>query len=378
VIDLDDRTRIVASTSSWIEGEAIRQLRATATLPGVRWAVGLPDLHPGKGHPIGAAILTDGIVYPHLVGGDIGCGMALWQTGTRAHRASPERLARRLRNLEGPWSGSAVEWLATHGILEASFLESVGTIGGGNHFAELQAVEDVADAATIRSIGVDEGSLVLLVHSGSRGLGESILRGHVGQYGARGLRKDGEEAEEARAYLAAHDDAVRWARANRALIAERVAEAIGLEIRPVLDVCHNAVTPHDGGWLHRKGAAPGDKGIVAIPGSRGALTYLVEPTGDGSAVGFSLAHGAGRKWTRRDARARMRERFGAADLVRTPLGGTVVCEDKDLLFEEAPDAYKRIDRVVADLVDAGACRVLATLRPVVTYKMRRRGGERDS
>jgi release factor H-coupled RctB family protein len=138
-------------------------------------------------------------------------------------------------------------------------------------------------------------------------------------------------------------------------------------------VCHNAVAPHDGGWLHRKGAAPHDLGVVAIPGSRGAYTYLVAPIGDGSSVGFSLAHGAGRKWTRSDARQRMRERFRAADLGRTSLGGAVVCEDKDLLFEEAPEAYKRIDRVVADLVDAGACRVIATLRPVVTYKTRRKG-----
>ena len=138
----------------------------------------------------------------------------------------------------------------------------------------------------------------------------------------------------------------------------------------MLNVVHNAVTPCDGGWLHRKGAAPSDCGVVAIPGSRGTLTYLVEPTGDGVANGFSLAHGAGRKWTRGEARARMKERFRAADLLRTPLGGAVVCGDKGLLFEEAPEAYKKIDRVVADLVDAGACRVLAALRPVVTYKTR--------
>jgi release factor H-coupled RctB family protein len=67
----------------------------------------------------------------------------------------------------------------------------------------------------------------------------------------------------------------------------------------------------------------------------------------------------------------MRERYRAEELVRTELGSAVVCEDKDLLFEEAPDAYKRIDRVVGDLLEAGACDILATLRPVVTYKTRR-------
>jgi len=375
VIHIDERTRIVASPSSWIEGEAERQLRVTATLPGVRWAVGLPDLHPGKGHPIGAAVLADGVVYPHLVGGDIGCGMALFQTDARADRVNPVRLAKRLRGLEGPWTGEGTEWLARNGVRGASFVGSLGTIGGGNHFAELQAVEQIADPGMLHVLGVEESSLVLLVHSGSRGLGESILRAHVAKHGARGVQATGGSADEARAYLAAHDDAVRWGRANRALIAHRFAEALGLELRPVLDVCHNAVTLHDGKWLHRKGAAPHDQGVVAIPGSRGTLTYLVEPTGDGRAVGFSLAHGAGRKWTRSDARGRMRDRFRAADLVRTPFGDAVVCEDRDLLFEEAPEAYKRIDRVVADLADARACRVLATLRPVVTYKTRRRGDD---
>ncbi len=371
MIQIDERTRIVASASSWIEGEAERQLRLTAALPGVRWAVGLPDLHPGKGHPIGAAVLADGAVYPHLVGGDIGCGMALFQTDARVRKASAERLAKRLHGLEGAWSGDATEWLTARGVRTPTFPESVGTIGGGNHFAELQAVEEVSDPAQLKALGIDEASLVLLVHSGSRGLGESILREHVATHGTRGLATSGAPLDESRAYLAAHDDAVRWARANRALIAHRFAEALGVDVRPVIDICHNAVTPHDGGWLHRKGAAPHDQGVVAIPGSRGARTFLAAPTGDGAAVGFSLAHGAGRKWTRADARARMRDRYRAADLTRTALRGAVVCEDKDLLFEEAPDAYKRIEQVIADLVDARACRVVATLRPVVTYKTRR-------
>jgi release factor H-coupled RctB family protein len=363
----DGRARIVASPSSWIEGEAERQLRATAELPGAVWAVGMPDLHPGKGHPIGAAVLTDGVVYPHLVGGDIGCGMALFRTDAAARKANADKLAKRLRGLEGPWDGDRAEWLSRHGVAEPAFAESLGTIGGGNHFAEIQRLEEVVDSEAVHTLGLDSAELLLLVHSGSRGLGESILRAHTSARGASGLATSG-AAPEAGAYLEAHDRAVRWGAANRALIAHRVATTLNMAIRPVLDVCHNAVTPHEGQWLHRKGAAPHDRGPVAIPGSRGALTYVVAPTGDGEAVGFSLAHGAGRKWTRRDAHARMRERFRAADLLRTPLGGVVVCDDRDLLFEEAPDAYKRIDRVVDDLVGAGACRVIATLRPLVTYK----------
>jgi len=86
----------------------------------------------------------------------------------------------------------------------------------------------------------------------------------------------------------------------------------------------------------------------------------------------TLAHGAGRKWKRSEARARLSDRFRAQDLVRTSLGSRVICEDKALLFEEAPQAYKDIDRVVADLVSAEAAHVIATLRPLLTYKTRRR------
>jgi len=367
MIVLNDRTRVVGSPSSWIEGAAQRQLLATSALAGMRWAVGLPDLHPGKGHPVGVSALADGVVYPHLVGGDIGCGMALLCTDIDARAAKPDRLVKRLRGLEGAWDGDVAAWLRERGVDDGAFLESVGTIGGGNHFSELQALDTVENPAAVAALGLSEQKLVLLVHSGSRGLGESILRAHIAVHGARPLDV---ASAEGRVYLRKHDHAVVWAKANRALIAWRMATALGTEAIPVLDVCHNAVGFRDGGWLHRKGAAPHDAGVVAIPGSRGALTYLVEPTGNGIACGHSLAHGAGRKWTRSDARARVRERFRAADLVRTPLGSLVVCEDKDLLFEEAPPAYKRIDRVVGDLVDEGVCRVLATLRPVVTYKKR--------
>ena len=114
--------------------------------------------------------------------------------------------------------------------------------------------------------------------------------------------------------------------------------------------------------LHRKGAAPSDRGPVVIPGSRGTLSYLVQPSGESASSLDSLAHGAGRKWKRGEARARLSARQRPEDLQKTALGGQVICEDKDLLYDEAPEAYKGIDRVVADLVDAGLCRIIATLR----------------
>ncbi|RKI45194.1 RNA ligase RtcB family protein, partial [Corallococcus sp. AB049A] len=256
------------------------------------------------------------------------------------------------------------------------FESALGTVGGGNHFAEVQRVEEVHDARVFEALGLREERLLLLVHSGSRGLGESILRKHVDRHAAGGLAADSDEARE---YLQRHDGAVRWAKANRAMVAQRMLDGIGATGRRVLDVCHNSVTERHGDgrvwWLHRKGAAPWDEGPVVIPGSRGALSYLVLPVGAGEQSANSLAHGAGRKWTRSAARERLKERFTAESLTRTSFKSHVVCEDRDLLFEEAPPAYKAIDRVVTDLVEAGLVRVVATLAPVLTYKTRGRTAE---
>lgn len=98
--------------------------------------------------------------------------------------------------------------------------------------------------------------------------------------------------------------------------------------------------------------------------------YLVKPLGDGESRAWSLAHGAGRKWSRSAARRRMRERFGMHQLTQTPLGGRVICEERDLLYEEVPAAYKHIEDVIQELVDAGLASVIATFRPLLTYKTR--------
>ena len=110
---------------------------------------------------------------------------------------------------------------------------------------------------------------------------------------------------------------------------------------------------------------------MVIPGSRGSLSYLVKPTGDGASHAWSLAHGAGRKWARSEARLRMRERFGPHQLLQTGLGSRVVCEERDLLYEEAPEAYKNIGAVIEDLVAAGLVSVIATFRPLLNYKTRK-------
>jgi len=368
----ETQVRLFASAQSWIEGEAVLQLYATSKLDGMRSIFGFPDLHPGKGSPVGAAFVTEGVIYPHLIGGDIGCGMALFKTDLVRRDAKLDRWAKLQFNLEHPWDQLVSDFLAERDLESTEFDAALGTIGGGNHFAELQAVEQVLDAPEFKQLGLGKQQLVVLVHSGSRGLGESILRVHVDQHFGNGVETDSFAAEE---YLRGHDFAVRWAKANRELIARRFGATLGAEAECLWDGCHNSITRREIHgeivWLHRKGAVEAESDFVVIPGSRGSLSYIVKPTGDGESHAWSLAHGAGRKWARSDARQRMRERFGTSQLVQTPLGGRVICEERDLLYEEAPAAYKNIETVIADLVAAGLVSVIATLRPLLTYKTRK-------
>jgi release factor H-coupled RctB family protein len=362
--------RLFASPKSWIEGEALRQLYATSKLEGMRLVAGFPDLHPGKGGAVGAAFASQGFIYPYLIGGDIGCGMALFKTDLVRRDAKLDRWAKVPFDLEHVWTDDTDALLAKEQLDSTSYDDALGTLGGGNHFAEIQAVEEVLDAKEFKNLGLGKQQLVVLVHSGSRGLGESVLRDYVTEHQASGSDADSFAAA---AYLQGHDLAVRWAKANRRLLAERFTRSIGAESEPLWDGCHNSITTRqlDTGetvWIHRKGAVVAGSSPVMIPGSRGTLSYLVKPLGDGEERVWSLAHGAGRKWSRSEARLRMRERFGKEQLMQTALGGRVICGERDLLYEEAPAAYKSIEAVIRDLVDAGAASVIATFRPLLTYK----------
>ncbi|MET7419450.1 RNA ligase RtcB family protein [Dactylosporangium sp. NPDC005555] len=346
---------VFAGPSSWIESDAVAQCHQVAALDGMLHVAGMPDLHPGKGAPIGAA-MSSTVLYPFLVGSDIGCGIAVFPI--RLKRAVPEKLAAKFPDLDVPLdpAGGLVE-----DEIPGGHTEGLGTVGRGNHFVELAKVGTVFDDGHAARLGLAAGDLVLVVHSGSRGFGERILRAHTEVHGA------GPAADPA-AYLAAHDDAVRWGSLNRRLLAARVADALGAQrAEPVVDQCHNLVEVRDGGYLHRKGAAPGDGRDVLVAGTRGTPSYLVAAHA-GAAANHSVAHGAGRKMSRADALRRGKVKHTVEELRRTPVGSYVVCGDRQLLFEEAPTAYKRIEQVIGDLVDHDlATRVLTTV-PLVTYK----------
>ncbi len=328
--------------------------------------------NPGKGYPIGAAFFSKNKVYPALVGNDIGCGMGLWQTSLKTNKVNLDKLSKKLADVETPlddsWQDYILQRKTEKSITNRLFDRSLGTIGGGNHFAEFQQVVEVKDKERLAKLGLDPKQIQLLVHSGSRGLGQSILVQHVQNHNHDGVA-DGTNAQ--KDYLAAHDEAVNWAELNRELIAKRFLHATRLVGTCLLDVNHNLVCAKtiggESGWLHRKGATPSDASAVVIPGSRGDYSYLVMPTCSDAAL-FSLAHGAGRKWKRGDCKERLSHKYKRDDLYRTELGSRVICGDKELLYDEAPQAYKDCGSIIDDLVNAGLIEVIAKLKPVLTFK----------
>ena len=107
---------------------------------------------------------------------------------------------------------------------------------------------------------------------------------------------------------------------------------------------------------------------MVVPGSRGALSYLLKPVSEQWENLWSLAHGAGRKWNRKSCKERLSSKYTAKDFLYTSLGSRVICHDKTLLYEEAPQAYKNIETVIEDMKREGLVKVIATLKPVITYK----------
>lgn len=404
---------LVTGPDVLIEGSALDQLRRVAALPGCVRAVGMPDLHPGPGIPIGAALAFDGLVRPDFVGSDAGCGARL--TVVRRARASGDDLVRRLRAemdgdalpeadpialLEAVWRSGPRGLAKVPGVPAAlaelalaepeeddppsaafpfdlaaasvttfpnappSIASALGTIGGGNHFAEVTRVSEVEDGAS----GFKKGDVAVLVHSGSRGLGKRLSERWAGRI------LESTDVETYRRELAG---ACRFARANRLVLAWRLLRALGAA-RPQdsvssFDVTHNTVTGMflDGRavYLHRKGCAPAEAGQrTLVLGTRGTPTWVMEGLGNSELLS-SVAHGAGRRLVRSEAAARLRSRYTRESLERTRIGGRVLCDDTALMYEEHPDAYKAIEPVVASLVAAGVARRVAALTPLVTVKL---------
>ncbi len=401
VLRATESARYIASGKVWLEGEALRQLEAVAKQPECLCAVGMPDLHPGPGYPIGAAFAFPETVHPHLVGGDAGCGavvvsLSKVKLGSQTERRlrsefDVDPLADVDRNALGRdvWSEGPKGLLkhALPGVLHALAEEHSGypsdwessevpgpcgaalaTIGGGNHFAEVAKVGKVPDGEHASSLGIRAGQVALVCHSGSRGIGKEMAE----RWGKRALAGD-----EIQLYLRDLVGAVRFAQANRLLLAWRLLRALGVhrtsKISGFFDVVHNDVRRESLGtgeaWLHRKGCAPAYSGqSTVVLGSRGTPSWVMR--GKGCEVGLqSVAHGAGRKMRRSEAREKLRSRYKKSQLGRSASGGVLIANDAKLFYEEHPDVYKDIEPVVSSLEEAGMASRVASLMPLYTVKV---------
>lgn len=400
---LPPHVRLFASPEVWMESVGIDQLAAVARDPACRRAVGMPDLHPGAGFPIGAAFLFDDVVVPDLVGGDVGCGVLLLV----GHRDGPrgDALERRIRaaydddvladvdrvalvraalgrgpralvdapGLPASFAALVERFVADEEIDDVEIAlpepelriaaEQLGTIGAGNHFAEVSRIDRIDDRAAARSLSVTVDAQAVLVHSGSRATGAAFHRRHAGR------RYRGADSA---AYLGELRALVRYARTNRWVVALRLLAAAGLasasRVATVVDLVHNDVGPAYGGFLHRKGAAPAEEGApTVVLGSRGAPSYLLRGLGNVDGL-CCVAHGAGRRMTRGESVAKLGARYTRASLTRTAIGSRIVCDEPSLMYEEHPDAYKPVGPVIASLEAGGLAARVASLVPLVTVK----------
>lgn len=348
---------LFASERNWIDTRSVETLHQISRYEGIQHVAGLPDLSVGN-VPNGSACLSEGRIYPHLIGSDIGCGMALFQSRVALSKFKADRSEKVLRKLP---SLSTIE-------TDVALDHHLGTIGRGNHFAELQQVETIEDEAAFDRLGLQKKQLYVLIHSGSRAFGQQVFDSVSGSYdptcGINALSTEG------KAYLQSHDEAIALAKTSRAVIAQRLFRALKLNdtLHTVSDTAHNSILKTPEGYIHRKGATPTTEGAVMIAGTRGSLSYLVMPTDDTARSVHSLAHGAGRKWERRSCGGKLKSLYTKEDFKRTKLDTRVICHETQLLYEEAPEAYKNIDVVIADLVDAGLATVIATFRPLLTFK----------
>ncbi|MCP3099128.1 RtcB family protein [Myxococcus sp. K15C18031901] len=333
----------------------------------------MPDLHVAQGIAVGTVFATEHHVVPGALGGDLGCGVSAHHFPFPAASLGRDVLERLLTRLaRGVPVGDAVHrgaGLPLPPELESPALSTqklarawerlaprhLGTLGGGNHFLELD-----------RDAG---GDLWLLLHTGSRGVGAAIADHHLrvaATLGVGSLPGLDVRTPEGAACLADVALACHFARANRDVLAARavalVAEALGVapEDADTVDVHHNHVSRevHFGRplWVHRKGAVGlerGERGLV--PGSMGTASYVVEGLGEARAF-RSCSHGAGRVLTRREARERIRPDALAHALRRVVFDAGRAAS----LVEEAPAAYRDIAEVLEDEADLVAPRLRLT------------------
>jgi tRNA-splicing ligase RtcB len=459
--DMRVPVRVFASRSllqDSFKDNSLEQAVNVSALPGLVEAVMvMPDMHQGYGFPIGGVAATDpetGVISPGGIGYDINCGVRLMASQITLEEAKPflADLATGLnqhcpsgvgvgsnRKLTGseladacikgsswakndPYTASDdINRTEDQGCLAGADPEKVsqramdrgrnqlGTLGGGNHFIEVDLVTDILDEAAARVMGLYQGKLVVQIHTGSRGFGHQIctdyvrrLQGAVVKYGIKLPDKQLVCApifsEEGQDYLGAMRCGANYAFLNRQLLTNNVRYAFELtlagkvdrwQLTQVYDIAHNIgkferhMVQGDEKLVcvHRKGATrafgPGSEGLpaeyaeigqpVLVPGSMGTGSWVLTGTQTSMLRSFgSSCHGAGRVMSRSEAK---RNVWGEALLQQLGQEGIDVrAGSLSGLVEEAPQAYKDVDRVVESVVGAGIAKRVAFLRPLIVIK----------
>jgi tRNA-splicing ligase RtcB len=453
---------IFASKAVNLEPDAVRQLCDAASLPPAKKVLATADIHVGFGVPIGAVLGLDSAIMPPAVGYDINCGMRLLRTpfskgdidtdkiavdiardiplgegrenlqlnktgleavinkgvaavpalaqrsGHRAWEAfDPDEFANDLQRIEDNGHLPSDPGAVPRNAIQKG-INQLGTLGGGNHFIEIQYVQEVFEPDLAKGFGLFKNQLVVMIHSGSRRFGYEIADEYMNVAARRPENADRKkmlsylptESSAGKNYIRAMAAAANFAFTNRHIMALLVRRCFnrmfgqsargGLTL--VYDVAHNMakLETHSGArlWVHRKGAtrAFGPKQMAAsifaqigqpiiIPGSMGTASFLLVGTGDSEESLSSVNHGAGRVMSRTAARGKSRKgRIITPALIsdeqfkRSMEGIKLITGNKSKIKEEAPGAYKDIDEVVRIVVECGWAKPVARMVPLAVLK----------
>jgi tRNA-splicing ligase RtcB len=354
-----------------LEQAAIDQFESAMQQPfAVRGAL-MPDAHAGYSLPIGAVIATDGVVVPAWVGYDIGCGMCALPTSYSAddvrqnaqsifddiYKAVPVGFSHNSKDTVWAESKNLDRSEKMQAIFAKNGLRQLGTLGGGNHFAE---------------VGADEtGKVWIVIHSGSRGIGHSTAAHYMKLASPDPLDLEGHhgfavDSEEGINYVKDLGFCLAFALENRREIMRRIEAVIskhchgGGEWSELINRNHNHAEQKDGLWIHRKGATHAEDGMMGvIPGNMRDGSFIVRGKGHADAL-WSSSHGAGRVLGRKDAMLLLK-----FDNFTEAMSG-IVAKVTDATLDESPFAYKNIFDVMAQQTDM--VEVVAHVRPILNIK----------
>jgi len=432
------------------EDDSLKQLCDAASMQGVAAVIGMPDLHQGFGIPIGGVMVMDadrGLISAGAVGMDINCGVRLLKTELQEEDLAVEERNQLMRTIAGQIptgigttsplqstlkshlkkiAENGVEYLTRLGLASETELSNIqdrgnypgasvaplserarermhqlGTLGGGNHFIELNRVAEIYDKESAQNFDLKTGQLVIQVHSGSRGFGHQIckdfsskMQQEANKLGvklpSKGLAAAPIESQCGREYRQAMAAAANFAYANRQVMTEIIRRSFedradltgGGRLEILYDISHNLARFEeiDGRryLVHRKGAVralPGDHPEcpeifketghpVLVPGNMGSNSYVLTAGKNVKNLCYSVNHGAGRVMSRTAAKKKfdrnsLNERMGSI-----PIYGA----RPNQVLDEAPGAYKNIDTVVDTLADIGVTHRVARLEPLAVIK----------